>query len=305
MEYKSHSCCFEQGETPACGIKGLHRCCLCEKPMEQTKQENWERRFDKKAKTEWMSRWDKYDETDLTHEKPIYLVDAPQCTSNEIKDFIRTEIEAAEKRGWKNGNTEISKPDYDAIFSAGRASGIEEGRMLVLQEIKKESNTKKTRKCTLCKEEFPLNKDYFYPTYYKKSLAFSYRCKKCEKVYRGNRKEYTRNYQKQVRMKNPHYRVHQSFASSIYRALKDKKAGRKWEDLVGYSMNDLMQHLQKQFDSNMNWDNYGSYWHIDHIKPKSLFNFENVEDEEFKKCWSLKNLQPLEKSANLRKWNHY
>ena len=55
----------------------------------------------------------------------------------------------------------------------------------------------------------------------------------------------------------------------------------------------------------MNWENYGSYWHIDHIKPKSLFIFESLEDEEFKQCWSLNNLRPLEAKENIRKGNRF
>lgn len=34
-------------------------------------------------------------------------------------------------------------------------------------------------------------------------------------------------------------------------------------------------------------------------------DYETVEDEEFKRCWSLENLQPLEKSANKIKNNNY
>ena len=55
----------------------------------------------------------------------------------------------------------------------------------------------------------------------------------------------------------------------------------------------------------MNWKNYGSYWHIDHIKPKTLFNYSSPEDKEFIKCWSLSNLQPLEKITNIKKGNRY
>ena len=55
----------------------------------------------------------------------------------------------------------------------------------------------------------------------------------------------------------------------------------------------------------MSWDNYGSYWHVDHIKPKSLFHYNNSENPEFKKCWALENLQPLEKFENIRKRDKY
>jgi 5-methylcytosine-specific restriction endonuclease McrA len=73
--------------------------------------------------------------------------------------------------------------------------------------------------------------------------------------------------------------------------------------LVGYTVNELINHLEKQFDGKMSWDNYGSYWDVDHRKPRSLFHYENAEDPEFKECWSLKNLQPLEHKENLRKGN--
>ena len=36
-------------------------------------------------------------------------------------------------------------------------------------------------------------------------------------------------------------------------------------------------------------------------KPKSLFNYKNPEDEEFKKCWALNNLRPLKAKENLRR----
>ena len=63
--------------------------------------------------------------------------------------------------------------------------------------------------------------------------------------------------------------------------------------------------MEKQFDKAMSWDNYGSYWEIDHIKPKSLFNYVYPEDLEFQKCWALNNFQPLEKGANRRKYNKF
>ena len=90
-------------------------------------------------------------------------------------------------------------------------------------------------------------------------------------------------------------------SSTISKVLKGKKAGRRWQDLIGYTIEDLIQHLEKQFDEKMNWDNYGRYWHIDHIRPKSLFKYETAEDPEFKKCWALENLQPMEKIANIKK----
>ena|SRR3990167_2242528 len=117
-------------------------------------------------------------------------------------------------------------------------------------------------------------------------------------------KKYWRDYDRK-RRKNPKFRVDDNMSSVIRYCLKGKKAWRKWRDLVGYKAQDLINHLEKQFDDKINWDNYGSYWEIDHIKPKSLFKYETAEDPEFKKCWALENLQPLEKIKNRSKHDSY
>jgi hypothetical protein len=62
-----------------------------------------------------------------------------------------------------------------------------------------------------------------------------------------------------------------------------------------------MDHLEKLFTPEMSWENYGTYWSIDHKAPVAVFNFEKPTDVEFRLCWSIKNLQPLEKIANIKK----
>ena len=86
-------------------------------------------------------------------------------------------------------------------------------------------------------------------------------------------------------------------------ALKRKnlhKGGRSWEGLVGYTVLQLKEHLEKLFLPGMGWHNMAE-WHIDHVKPKSKFNYTSTEDQEFLDCWALKNLQPLWARDNLIK----
>lgn len=73
-----------------------------------------------------------------------------------------------------------------------------------------------------------------------------------------------------------------------------------WEKLVGYTVEDLMAHLEKQFVDGMSWRNMGM-WHVDHIVPKSLFEYTSPDDTEFKAAWSLTNLRPLWAEENLSK----
>ncbi|MBA8821462.1 hypothetical protein BRY73_16225 [Ochrobactrum sp. P6BS-III] len=104
------------------------------------------------------------------------------------------------------------------------------------------------------------------------------------------------------RRSTPKGKIDDVISRGIHGELKGKKAGRSWSDLVGYSVDDLMAHLERQFQPGMTWENHGQYgWHIDHIIPRSAFNYEKPEDIDFKRCWALENLQPLWWQDNLSK----
>jgi len=75
-------------------------------------------------------------------------------------------------------------------------------------------------------------------------------------------------------------------------------------DILGYSADDLMKHLESKFEPGMTWENIGE-WHIDHVTPDSWFNYSSVEDQAFIDCWSLNNLQPMWKPENMSKGNRY
>lgn len=126
--------------------------------------------------------------------------------------------------------------------------------------------------------------------------------------YKEYHNEYQKEYIKKRKLIDPKFKLDCNMTRAICTALRGKKAGRQWESLVGYSVEDLMKHLESQFESWMNWDNWGigkGKWNIDHRRPKSLFNYTSAEDEEFKECWALENLQPLEAIENIRKSNNY
>jgi len=97
--------------------------------------------------------------------------------------------------------------------------------------------------------------------------------------------------------------IRANIRDALHRKGGDKK-GRGWEQLVGYTIKDLMKHLQKRFTDGMSWDNYGE-WHIDHIIPVSKFNFTSTDDFDFKRCWALSNLQPLWAGENMKKHAKY
>jgi hypothetical protein len=70
-------------------------------------------------------------------------------------------------------------------------------------------------------------------------------------------------------------------------------------DIIGCSAEFYKAWLEFQFDEQMNWDNHGSYWHIDHVKPCSSYNM--LDDNEIKQCFNWMNVRPIEKTLNLSK----
>ena len=86
-----------------------------------------------------------------------------------------------------------------------------------------------------------------------------------------------------------------------------KKNGKHWQDLVGWSVGQLMPHLESKFTNGMTWENYGGEagWQIDHITPRTWFKIQAVGDDEFKKCWALENLQPKWLKDNASKGNRF
>lgn len=120
---------------------------------------------------------------------------------------------------------------------------------------------------------------------------------------------------RQKRIDDVFFRISTNVSRSIRGALKingGSKGGLSFLNKIWYTINDLKEHLAKKFESWMNWNNYGQYnkkmwndydqstwtWNIDHIIPQSKLPYKSMEDDNFKKCWSLDNLRPLSSKQN-------
>ncbi len=115
-----------------------------------------------------------------------------------------------------------------------------------------------------------------------------------------------RKREKEMFLRDPKKRIDRSMKSFIYIALKNNKNGNHWESFVNFSISDLINYLEKHFKPNMTWGNYGKgkgRWSIDHVIPRSVFNYKYFNDLDFQRCWSLKNLHPLWNEENSRKSN--
>jgi len=105
------------------------------------------------------------------------------------------------------------------------------------------------------------------------------------------------------RRETPKGKLENAIRAGIHRGITSKsKAGRKTFELLGYTPEELMKHLELLFLPGMTWQNFGrGGWHIDHKIPLSAHNYETPDDVDFKRCWSLDNLQPLWEQDNLKK----
>ena len=142
------------------------------------------------------------------------------------------------------------------------------------------------KRCSVCKELLPLE------CFHKDSKNKDGRkniCKKC------------RSKRKNPILSKSRKRFDSNLKHQIYVSIKYNKHGKSWENLFGYTLMDLQKHLEKQFDEKMNWDNFGSYWWVDKIIPCSKFRY--YAPGELQKCWSLKNLRPLDKKSCQKKSN--
>lgn len=114
--------------------------------------------------------------------------------------------------------------------------------------------------------------------------------------------KYKRDYDRNSWATNPKYKLNKIFSNGIRKSLKSGKDGRSWEKLVNYTANELKTHIEKQFKDGMTWNKFlKGEIHIDHKIPIAVFNFETPEDIDFKRCWALKNLQPLWARENCAK----
>lgn len=68
--------------------------------------------------------------------------------------------------------------------------------------------------------------------------------------------------------------------------------------MLGYTADQLVEHIESLFVEGMSWDNYGE-WHIDHIVPVKWWLDNGVTDPSM--INALINLQPLWASDNLIK----
>jgi len=73
----------------------------------------------------------------------------------------------------------------------------------------------------------------------------------------------------------------------------------KSRELIGLPLSEYMEYLECQFDENMNWENYGSYWSVDHVIPLSKFDLNSHDKRVL--AFNFRNTRPLNNYDNIKK----
>lgn len=114
---------------------------------------------------------------------------------------------------------------------------------------------------------------------------------------KNTRRQSLRRWKADRRASDPIYRIIEGFRSRLSIIAKSKSEHTR--KLIGCSSIQLRTHLESQFTKRMSWQNYGTYWHVDHILPCA--SFDHTDPKQVAQCWHWTNLRPLEAKKNIAK----
>lgn len=177
----------------------------------------------------------------------------------------------------------------------------------------KKISPSKTKKCTICETEKPQTSFYKVGTKCKdctKAENKKHRIKKKNTVLTGNKKCKVCLKKKDIndfRINRGECRICEKICRYLdvnYRLRREQKLDIK-KQLKDNNANTLRDWLEFNFDDNMDWNNYGEEWHIDHVIPISQFKITDAKKdrEQIELCYNWKNLMPLSATRNLKKNN--
>jgi len=157
--------------------------------------------------------------------------------------------------------------------------------------------------CTKCLTHYPTIKGHFHRDSSKKS-GYRTICKNCYKeranLTMDSRREYKREYEKNRKKTDVHYKIRAVLTGRIRDAVKNGKKCANTMKLVGCSLDYYKFWIESQFKDGMNWDEFmkGNI-HIDHIKECQEFDLSDPDQQRI--CFHYTNTQPMWKIDNIKK----
>lgn len=181
-------------------------------------------------------------------------------------------------------------------------------------EEKFEAENKRTKMCPTCSRQKQLDRCKAYKQKNKEHVS------EYNKVYKEEHKDEVDAYnhvynlehreeiqerqtrtQRERRENDPEFKLSKSLRTKLCDFLKTGRDDieHTMVDLVGCSNKSFRYWLEYNFTEEMTWENYGSYWHIDHIILCSIFNL--LDYDERKTCFNWQNTRPLNALKNFKR----
>jgi len=123
--------------------------------------------------------------------------------------------------------------------------------------------------------------------------------------YRKNKRDVLlpkqRAYQNGKLANDPIYKLKKRMRTRLYCALINQGAikSARSQELFGCTIPEMKVHLESQFTEGMSWENFGSFWHVDHVSPLAAFDLTKPHIQ--KLAFHYSNCRPLEAAKNLQK----
>jgi molybdopterin converting factor small subunit len=202
----------------------------------------------------------------LANVKKLYYQENKEQIIKKQSELYHSDIEVSRNKAKeKNRKYKKNKSEYDKKY----------------REINKEQINEKRRAF------YKLNKDKVNESK-----------KKYREANRDKINEWYREYRKKRCETDPLFKLKRNISVRIRRSLQQKNFTKKSKtfQIIGCTPQQLKEHLEKQFQPWMNWDNYGLYngtecygWDIDHIIPLDTA----ITEEDVIRLNHYTNLQPL------------
>lgn len=119
---------------------------------------------------------------------------------------------------------------------------------------------------------------------------------------REKRNSYIREYRKKKNAQDPSFKIYNLLRKRIWRCVKKNNKSNISKQYLGCDLDFYKKWLEYTFTDNMNWENHGIIWHIDHIIPINYFDLTN--NDHIKIAFNWKNTRSLSIIENLQKKNN-
>ena len=124
-----------------------------------------------------------------------------------------------------------------------------------------------------------------------------------KKKYRLENKDKIRDYNNEYNAiryaSDESFRICNRIGGCLYSLLTGKIQTSKYAYLIGCSVEEWRAHIESTWKEGMNWENYGTVWQVDHIRPRA--SFDHTVENERAHCFNYKNTQALSIEDHLKK----